>query len=94
MNPRNPTSRAGKPPARSLVARRLVATRGQPAPARVRRLIGVLARKGYSQALAYRVAREALEREGVDLAAAGLDLSDEPGEPDESDEPGGQPLEP
>jgi regulatory protein len=76
--------------ARSLVARRLAATRGQPAPARVRRLIGVLARKGYSQALAYRVAREALEREGVDLAAAGLDLSDEPDE----ETPGGEPLEP
>jgi regulatory protein len=73
--------------ARSLVARRLAATRGQPTPARVRRLIGVLARKGYSQALAYRVAREALEQEGVDLAAAGLDLSDEP---DESGEPGGE----
>jgi regulatory protein len=71
--------------ARSLVARRLAATRGQPAPARVRRLVGVLARKGYSQALAYRVAREALEQEGVDLAAAGLDLSDEPGEPDGTD---------
>ena len=71
--------------ARSLVARRLAATKGQPAPARVRRLIGVLARKGYSQALAYRVAREALEREGVDLAAAGLDLSDEHDEPEESD---------
>jgi regulatory protein len=67
--------------ARSLVARRLAATRGQPAPARVRRLIGLLARKGYSPALAYRVAREALEQEGVDLAAAGLDLSDVPDEP-------------
>jgi len=78
--------------ARSLVARRLAATRGQPAPARARRLVGVLARKGYSRALAYRVAREALEREGVDLAAAGLDLSDEPGEPDEGI-PGREPLE-
>jgi regulatory protein len=69
--------------ARSLVARRLAATRGQPAPARVRRLVGVLARKGYSQALAYRVTREALEQEGVDLAAAGLDLSDDPDDPGE-----------
>ena len=42
--------------ARSLVAARLAATRGQPTQARVRRLIGVLARKGYSQALAYRLA--------------------------------------
>jgi regulatory protein len=79
--------------ARSLVARRLAATRGQPAPARARRLIGVLARKGYSQALAYRVTREALEQEGVDLAAAGLDLSDEPGGSGE-ETLGGQPLEP
>jgi regulatory protein len=77
--------------ARSLVARRLAATRGQPAPARVRRLVGVLARKGYSQALAYRVAREALEREGVDLAAAGLDLSNDPDDPGE-EIPGGEPL--
>jgi regulatory protein len=69
--------------ARALVASRLAATRGQPTTARVRRLIGVLARKGYSQALAYRLAREALEQEGVDLAAAGLDLSDAPDEPPE-----------
>jgi regulatory protein len=69
--------------ARGLVARRLAATRGEPTPARVRRLIGVLARKGYSQALAYRLAREALEQEGVDLAAAGLDLSDPGDEPSE-----------
>ena len=67
--------------ARSLVAVRLAATRGQPAPARVRRLIGVLARKGYPQALAYRLTREALEQEGVDLAGAGLDLSDAPDDP-------------
>jgi len=71
--------------ARSLVARRLAATRGQPAPARIRRLIGVLARKGYSQALAYRLAREALEQEGVDVAAAGLDLSDPVDDPSEEE---------
>ena len=79
--------------ARSLVASRLAATRGQPAPTRVRRLIGVLARKGYSQALAYRLVREVLEQEGVDLAAAGLDLSDEPDEPPE-ETPDGPPPEP
>jgi regulatory protein len=66
--------------ARSLVARKLAATRGQPTPARTRRLVGMLARKGYSQALAYRVAREALEQEGVDLAAAGVDLTEVPDE--------------
>jgi regulatory protein len=64
--------------ARSLVAGRLAATRALRPAARVRRLIGLLARKGYSQALAYRLVREALEQEGVDLAAAGLDLSDVP----------------
>jgi regulatory protein len=46
----------------------------------MRRLVGVLARKGYSQALAYRVAREALEQEGVDLVAAGVDLTELPDE--------------
>jgi regulatory protein len=74
--------------ARRLVAARLAATRGQPTPARVRRLIGVLARKGYSPSLAYRVAREALEREGLDLAGSGLDLSDVPVE--EAAEPAGE----
>jgi regulatory protein len=66
--------------ARSLVARRLAGTRGKPTLVRVRQLISVLARKGYSPALAYRVAREALEKEGVDLAASGVDLSDVPDE--------------
>ncbi len=79
--------------ARSLVASRLAATRGQPAATRVRRLIGVLARKGYSQALAYRLVREALEQEGTDLAGAGLDLSDAPDEPLE-EAPDGPSLEP
>jgi hypothetical protein len=48
----------------------------------------VLARKGYSPSLAYRVAREALEREGLDLAGSGLDLSDVPVE--EAAEPAGE----
>ena len=70
--------------ARALVARRLAATRGQPLQARIRRLMGVLARKGYPQALAYRIVREALEQEGIDPAAAGLGLEDPPeDEPDE-----------
>lgn len=73
--------------ARSLVASRLAATSGQPPAARVRRMIGTLARKGYSPALAYRLVREALEREGVDLAAAGLELDDLPDVPDLPDEP-------
>ena len=66
--------------ARSLVAARLAATRGLPAPARARRLIGMLARKGYSPALAYRLTREALEQEGLDLAGTGLDIGDAPDE--------------
>jgi regulatory protein len=64
--------------ARGLVERRLAGTRGQPLNARIRRLTGVLARKGYSPALAYRVVREALEQEGIDPAAAGIDLDDPP----------------
>ena len=64
--------------ARALAARRLAATAGQPLSARIRRLAGVLARKGYSQALAYRVVREALQEQGLDPAAAGIDLSDAP----------------
>ena len=57
---------------------------GHPGPAgaaRAPRLIGALARKGYSPALAYRLTREALEHQGLDLAGAGLDLSDAPDEP-------------
>jgi regulatory protein len=49
--------------ARELVNRRLAGTQGQPGPARMRRLVGMLARKGYSPSLAYRIAREALEHE-------------------------------
>jgi regulatory protein len=52
--------------ARELVAKRLPATRGLDPTKRVRRLMGALARKGYSRGLAYRLIREALEHEGVD----------------------------
>ncbi len=52
--------------ARQLVNKRLAATRGQPARARVRHLAGVLARKGYPPALVFRVVREALEQEVTD----------------------------
>ena len=79
--------------ARALVARRLAATRGQPVPARMRRLVGVLARKGYAPALAYRVVREALEQEGADLAEAGIDLYELPDEP-AGEMPGGDFGEP
>jgi regulatory protein len=68
--------------ARELVRRELVArgvtsgSAAKPLPARIRRVIGILARKGYSRALTYRLVREALEQEGLELAAAGLDLAD------------------
>lgn len=52
--------------ARALVQRKLGATRGLPADARVRRLAGLLARKGYPAGIAFRVVREALAQEGMD----------------------------
>jgi len=61
--------------ARELIERRLPATAGMPVPARMRRLTGVLARKGYPPGLAYRVVREALEQETADASAAGFDLA-------------------
>jgi regulatory protein len=60
--------------ARRLVAAKLAATAGRPLAARVRRLMGLLARKGYPAGLAYRVVREALEQEGTDPAGSGLDV--------------------
>jgi regulatory protein len=71
--------------ARDLVARRLAGSAGMPLPARMRRLTGVLARKGYGPALAYRVVREALEQEAGDGPVPFYDL-EVPPEPDESDE--------
>jgi len=54
--------------ARHLITGKAAATRGQPSAVRVRKLMGVLARKGYGTALAYRVVREALEAEGAQIA--------------------------
>jgi regulatory protein len=71
--------------ARELIARRLPGTAGMPVPARMRRLVGVLARKGYSSGLAYRVVREALEAEPGDDPVPGFELEDL-GEPDDADE--------
>jgi regulatory protein len=59
--------------ARRLVERKIPGTRGLPADQRTRRLAGMLARKGYSPGLAYRVIKEALEAEGESAA-----LEDEP----------------
>ncbi|WP_237720291.1 recombination regulator RecX [Streptomyces xiaopingdaonensis] len=50
--------------ARALVARKLRSTAGLEREKRVRRLAGMLARKGYSEGLSLRVVREALEAEG------------------------------
>jgi regulatory protein len=52
--------------ARQLVARRLPSTRRLDQPGRVRRLAGMLARKGYPPGLAMRVVREALAEDGAD----------------------------
>ncbi len=62
--------------ARQLVAKGMAATKCRPLPVRMRRLLGLLARKGYPAPLAYRVVREALEQEGVDVMAAGLDVDE------------------
>jgi regulatory protein len=51
--------------ARLLVARKLPGTRGLPTPSRVRRLVGMLARKGYPPGLALAVVRDALAAEGA-----------------------------
>ncbi|MGW4240526.1 recombination regulator RecX [Streptomyces sp. NPDC004749] len=57
--------------ARELVARKLTSTRGLDRDRRLRRLAGMLARKGYAEGLALRVVRQALEEEGEDTE--GLD---------------------
>jgi regulatory protein len=57
--------------ARELVARKLRSTRGLDRDKRLRRLAGLLARKGYSEGLALRVVRQALEEEGEDTEFLG-----------------------
>ena len=52
--------------ARALVRRKLHSTRGLATDARVRRLAGMLARKGYGAGVAFRIVKEELEREGSD----------------------------
>jgi regulatory protein len=59
--------------ARSLVRRKLGTTRGLPTEARVRRLAGMLARKGYAPGLAFRVVKEELEAEGADVPVLDTD---------------------
>lgn len=55
--------------ARALVLRRLPSTRGADTAKRMRRLVGMLARKGYPPGLSYRVVKEALAEEDADLDA-------------------------
>ncbi|MEW2451118.1 recombination regulator RecX [Streptomyces parvulus] len=59
--------------ARELVARKLRATRGLDRDKRLRRLAGMLARKGYPEGMALRVVRRALEEEGEDTELLGED---------------------
>ncbi|MDD9379288.1 recombination regulator RecX [Streptomyces sp. ZAF1911] len=57
--------------ARELVERKLRATRGLERDKRIRRLAGMLARKGYPEGMALRVVRRALEAEGEDAEDVG-----------------------
>ena len=57
----DPESEAGA--ARELVDRKLRSTRGLDRQVRIRRLAGMLARRGYGEGLALRVVREALDAE-------------------------------
>ena len=61
--------------ARALVDRRLRTTAGLAPEARVRRLAGMLARKGYPAGVAFRVVKQALAAEGVEAELAFDELS-------------------
>lgn len=57
--------------ARELVARKMAGTARLDPDKRTRRLVGMLARKGYSPGLAYRVVKEALAEEGAEIEELG-----------------------
>ncbi|MFH8289913.1 recombination regulator RecX [Streptomyces sp. NPDC018059] len=59
--------------ARELVARKLRSTRGLDRDKRLRRLAGMLARKGYGEGMALRVVRQALEEEGENTEDLGYE---------------------
>jgi regulatory protein len=59
--------------ARGLVRRKLPSTRGLTAEAQVRRLAGMLARKGYGPGMAFRIVKEELAQDGLDTRALVLD---------------------
>jgi regulatory protein len=73
--------------ARALVRKRLPATRGLARPARFRRLMGMLARKGYPEGMAYQIVSEALRDEPSVPGLPGAE-DDLPGP-----EPDGQPTD-
>ncbi|MDB1088854.1 recombination regulator RecX [Streptomyces sp. ACA25] len=62
--------------ARALVERKLRASRGLDRQKRIRRLAGMLARKGYPEGMALRVVRQALEAEGEDSELLEQDFPD------------------
>lgn len=61
--------------AHELVRRKLPTMTRADSAARFRRLVGMLARKGYSESLAFRVVRKELERSGPDTAEDDAALS-------------------
>jgi regulatory protein len=69
--------------ARRLAAQRAANSRGRPHPARVRQLMGLLARKGYPAGLAYQVVREVLAEEPQLDREISLDELDSPPADDE-----------
>jgi regulatory protein len=75
--------------ARRLVEQKLARTRGQRPDARVRQAAGLLARKGYPPALAFRLISEALRQEGsgLDLDADAYLDPDPPEDPAEPEDP-------
>ncbi len=63
------TPEAERAMALALVERRIASLARQPRPVQVRKLAGMLARKGYPPGLAYSVVRQALDQAGVSGAA-------------------------
>jgi len=70
--------------ARRLVERKLASSRSRPPEARVRQAAGMLARKGYPPGLAFRLIREVMQEEGVELDEFDADayLDPDAGPPD------------
>jgi regulatory protein len=81
--------------ARRLVEQKLARSRGQRPEARARQAAGLLARKGYPPGLAFRLIREAMQREGPGEENLDLD-ADAYLDPDSDDapDPSGFPGEP